>query len=218
MARGTCVRLVLLLSIGLALLVAFSSLYLSGLGDSSAWTVVAACLAVIAAVVSAWTAHDVLELQRAAQQPYPYPSIDCRSRYQIMQLKLTNYGGTAAHKVWLRWEGKALANTDGEVVRLGAAEDGSEIPILLPNETVSVLVDSNWKMFKQYDDLNFEGTVCYEDVLGKTRSHAFWLSAEKFRKGLNYDEEEPRTHFELQKIPKELQRIRKEIKALGSDC
>jgi energy-converting hydrogenase Eha subunit A len=40
------------------------------------WNTVAASLAVITAIISAWTTQTSFERQEEAQRPYPYPTLD----------------------------------------------------------------------------------------------------------------------------------------------
>lgn len=47
-----------------------------GLKDQTTWATVAAVLAVVAAVTSAWTSQRVVELQEDALEPVVVPSID----------------------------------------------------------------------------------------------------------------------------------------------
>jgi hypothetical protein len=54
------------------------------------WATIAAVLAVVAAVCSAWTSQRVLELQEDAQQPNPTPELDLRSRFSLTQFRITN--------------------------------------------------------------------------------------------------------------------------------
>ncbi len=67
-----------------------------GLIDPGAWATVAAALAVLAAVASAWTSQRVLEMQEDALEPSLLPALDLRSRTNLAQFKVTNHGGSHA--------------------------------------------------------------------------------------------------------------------------
>lgn len=61
---------------------------------------------------------------------------------------------------------------------------------------------------------DYQGGITYLNSSGQTKTQPFYVSAERFRKRLVHDEEAPRTHFELQKIPTELKRIGDELQRL----
>jgi len=130
------------------------ALLILGPNKSEVWAVVAAALAVITSIISSWAAQRVLEIQQDAQKPYPYPSIDVKSRYSLMQLRITNFGGTAARDIFIKWH-KPLLNSQGEIVRFTKQENAPEIPILLPNESVAVLVGGSNAIYAQYLDMNY---------------------------------------------------------------
>jgi len=188
--------------------------YLAGHGLHMAWAVIPGALAVIAATISAWSTHRLLELQRDARRPYPYPSIDVSSRHQIVQLRVTNCGGTAAFDVQLRWQ-RPLLNVDGKPVRFTEQAGAPEIPVLLPHESVAVPVGGSQEVFNREQKIDHEGTVEFKDASGTPRCHHFHLSAEAYRHGLLYDREDPKTHYELQQIPKKLDCIQKAIAKLA---
>src|SRR5215210_8126142 len=68
------------------------------------WATIAATLAVITSLITAWNGQRALELQEDAQLPHPYPYIDASSRYQLLQLRIENFGGTTARDVRLEWD------------------------------------------------------------------------------------------------------------------
>jgi hypothetical protein len=63
--------------------------------------------------------------------------------------------------------------------------------------------------------LNYSGSVKFKTASGKDEEHPFYLSAEQYRHTLAYDEEQLKTHHQLQQIPKELKTLRNEIKRFG---
>ena len=92
--QGPIVRAIsivaLVISIG-AIAVPF---WLFGYGKIEVWNTVAASLAVVTAIISAWTMQTLFERQEKAQQPYPYPTLDAYSRTSLFQLRLTNMGAS----------------------------------------------------------------------------------------------------------------------------
>lgn len=204
------VRIALLLATTISISAIVMSLLLLGPSRNETWVTIAGALAVITSVISSWPAQRVLELQQDAQLPYPYPSIDIKSRLDLMQLRITNYGGSVAHNVNIIWD-KPLLNDKEEQVRFTKQIGAPEIPVLLPNESVAVLIGASHTLYKKFDDMNYSGKIEFSNASGKKQEHPFFLSAETYRSTLNYDEEEPKTHRQLQKIPDELQKLRNEL-------
>ena len=202
------VRALLLVAVVIAVVVSTTALLERGGRSSEAWAAFAAGLAVLAAVISAWTGQRVLELQEDALEPYPYPSIDARSRYQLVQFRITNYGGSQARDIEVKWE-KALKDVDGEIVTLGVSEE--RIPVLLPGEVASVVLGVTHRFYSEDSDTTCSGTIQFKTASGRKRSHDFMISGEHERRALTFYEEAPKTHYELQKLPRELEKIRDQL-------
>ena len=185
-------------------------LYLLGIHASETWAVVAAALAVITSILSSWLALRVLEIQQDEKSPYPYPSIDVRSRYGLMQLRIKNSGGSAARNIFIKWK-KPLLNTQGEEVRFTKQGNTPDIPILLPNESVAVLVGGTRAIYELYQDMNYSGIIEFQDVSERKLKQIFYISAETYRSTLDYEDEELRTEMALQKLPEEIEKLRKEV-------
>jgi len=207
------VRLILVAALFVSIGAIWAAFWFLGPSDASTWATVAAALAVITSVISSWTSQRALELQQDAQKPYPYPSIDVESRYGLIQLRVTNYGGGVARDIFLRWK-RPLMDSRGELVRFTKQEDVPEIPILLPNESISKFIDGSLLLFQKYTDMNYTGTVEFKDASKRKHRIPFFLSIEKYRSTLTFATEEPKTHHELQKIPQELQKLRGEVSAV----
>lgn len=186
-------------------------------GGQERWSTVAGALAVIAAVVSGWTAQDVVDLERERQEPYPYPRIDAYSRYSLLQLRVTNSGGTVARNIRLRWD-QPLLNTKGQAVRFTDKEGGVDIPVLPPGDDVAVLIGESHAFFENNADATYSGEIEFENAAGRRRRHRVHVSAEAFRASLTYDDEAPKTHYQLQKIPGQLKDIATAIGKLKSNA
>lgn len=78
-----------------------------------------------------------------------------------------------------------------------------DIEILVPGDA-AMLIDMGAAFFQVIAVADYQGSLSFLNSSGQTRTQSFHLSAERFRKRLVHDEETPRTHFELQKIPAEL--------------
>ena len=216
-------RCILLIVVTAALTVIFVSIRTIGLDTKEAWATIAASLAVIASVLSAWTAQRALELQEKEQQPYPYPTIDVTSRYGLVQLRVTNFGGSPAHNIFVKWK-KPLIDSKGYQVKFSKEEGTPDIPVLLPRDSAAVLIDGSIDFFQKNQDLMYSGHVEFENVSGEKSRLPFAMSAEQYRKSLTHDKEELKTHYELQKIPdainaltKEVEKLKRALECFGKD-
>ena len=169
--------------------------------EKEIWATITGLLAVIAAVISSFPALRVLELQDDALRPQPTPYFDLSSRYQFLQLRVKNIGPSVAYDVRLRWKTRPR-NFEGEEI---TALDN--IPALLPNESVSVNVGTSMEFVPKYADTLFEGEVHCKDSNGKPINHQFFCSTQGHLRRLVHDDELPRTLYDLQKIPGQLEKI-----------
>ncbi len=167
-------RIILITTLIISVGVIGFAIYYSTPNSDEAWAVMAAALAVIASVIAAWTGQKSLEIQEDAQKPYPYPSIDATSRYGLLQLRVKNTGGSAAHNIRLVWD-KPLLNSKGEPIKFTDQNEAPEIPVLLPNENASVLIDGAKDFFASVADANYTGRILFQDASGNQRNHKFFF-------------------------------------------
>ena len=206
-------RAILALSLLISAAVIVFAFVSLGFSDPVAWAAVAAALAVLTSVISSWVAQRSLELQQDAQKPYPYPSVDVTSRYGLVQLRVTNYGGGTAHDIHIKWD-KPLLNSKEEPVRFTTQEGAPEIPVLMPNESISILIDGDLQLFQKYQGMDYTGQIEFKNASKRTLRHPFYLSIEKYRKTLAFAQEDVKTHHELQKIPGEIQKLHTEVRGI----
>lgn len=204
--------------LGFTLLLAIGTSYFSlqGIlsGQNQAWATLAAALAVITSMVSAWGAQRVVELEEARMSPYPYPQFDTKSRYGLLLLKITNFGGGVAHNVRLIWD-FPLKSSDGKTIDFSNSDESENLSVLLPNQHISKIVDGTVGFFSVPGPHLYSGTVEFKDGAGKKRSHKFHLDAECLKGTPMHDEEGPKTYYELQKLPRELEKLRISIEEIG---
>lgn len=201
------VKVLLALAGFIAIAVVILGLQQQGGNNPAAWATLSAALAVIAAVVSAWTGQRVVELQEDALAPNPVPWIDLRSRWQLVQFRITNRGATTAHNVRLAWE-QPLENSKREQITLGVKD---AIPIIIAGDSASVMLGVSHEYINAWKDTTRRGTITFDDATGKHYSRAFVVSAEHDRLSLLDDTERVKTEYELQKIPDALKKIAKEL-------
>jgi hypothetical protein len=205
-------RTALIITLGaLAVAVAVTAWRSLGPGEGATWSTVAAVLAVITSLIAVWNGQRILELQEDAQQPYPYPSIDFESRYSLMQLRVTNYGGSVARNINLKWD-KPLLDPQARQVRFTEQEEAPDIAVLLPGQSIATLVGTDIEMFNKYKDMNYSGAVEFANASGRTSQHSFYLSAEQYRGSPTHEQEGLKTHYQLQQVPNELRKLNSELK------
>ena len=124
-----------------------------------------------------------------------------------MQLRVQNFGGTAAHCVQLEWD-KPLLNNKGSHVGC------REISVLMPQHSVAEVIDVEHAFFDGEQDANYTGTILFRDANGKKRQYPFYVSVEQYRVATSYDGEAQKTYHKLQQIPEHLERLNRELTAL----
>jgi hypothetical protein len=179
-----------------------------GADKPETWTILAAALAVITSIIATWASRRVVELQEVAQRANPYPIFDLTSRYGLAMLRIKNTGATAAHNISLKWN-IDLKNHRGEII--GFAKEGSVpgITTLLPGESISQIIGPHHEFINGHPDGEFAGTMMFEDPSRRSYKRAFRLDGRTYSGSPSYDEEAVKTHYELQKIPKEIETLRK---------
>jgi hypothetical protein len=207
------VRIILLGAFVFSAFVALAVVMLMGLQEKETWAIIAALLAVLTSILSAWTAQTALELQEDEKLPNPLVSFDLTSRYGVIQLRVTNNGGGSAHEIRLTWN-TPLKNQRGNDVRFQDNPKLADIPILQPHETISVFIDGSHQFFQRYKDSNFTGEIEFRNASGKTTKRPFYISAEHYRHTLDYDREELMTNKKLQEIPEAFQKLTSEVERL----
>jgi Fe-S cluster assembly iron-binding protein IscA len=176
--------------------------------EKETWAALTGVLAVIAAIIGAFPALRMLEIQEDALRPRPTPYFDLTSRYSLLQLRVKNLGGGVAYDVQLKWE-KHLVNHKGEEV-----DNLDHISVLLPQDSVSVLIGASTEFVRKLSDSQFEGECSCRDATGKKYCQNFICSVDGSQKQLVHDNELPKTLRDLQKLPEELNRIAEAIKQL----
>lgn len=207
------IRILLVCAFIIAVITIVVPLIFAGVRSSEAWAAVAASLAVITSVFSSWSSQRVLELSEDAQKPCLSLSIDLKSRYKLMQLRVVNTGGSPAYDIRISWE-RPLLHPDGRIVYSSETSDAPDIPVLLPRESIDRLVGGASEMYQRFQDMNYSGEINFTDSSKRLHKEKFYISAESYRSALTYSQEELRTHYELQKIPGEIKKLTNEITSL----
>jgi len=182
--------------------------------QKEAWATLAAVLAVVTSMISAWGAQRVVELEEDKQAPYPYLQFDASSRYGLLLLRITNFGGSAAHSVKINWD-SPLKNSDGRSIDFSDGSESSTLSVLLPGQHISKIVDGHVQFFSVPGPHIYSGEIEFRDSNSKKRSHRFFLDAESLKGTPTYDEESLKTHYELQKLPEKIDLLCKVVEKIG---
>jgi len=185
-----------------------AAVLLYGPKEKETWSTLTALLAVTAAVIAVFPALKVLQLQEDSLRPQPTPYFDLVSRYNLLQLRVKNFGAGVAYDVQLNWKTRPVDHKGNEVQSL------DRISVLLPQESVSILIGASHDTVRKLSDTKFEGECHYKDSSGKKFHHSFICSADASQKQLLHDSELPKTLRDLQDIPKELARIAEQLEKL----
>jgi len=200
----------ILLGGAVAIAVTLVALFEEGGRSPQAWGAVAAALAVLAALGSAWTSQRVLELQEDALEPIIQVTFDFRSRYQLTQVRLVNQGASAAYDVRVEWD-RPLITTLGKDVSFGP---GGVLAVLAPKENASILLGQSHAFLDGNPDATWTGKVTYLNASGDHRSTSFTVTGEHERMALVHDREEPKTLYQLQQLPEHVEKIGSELESL----
>lgn len=143
---------------------------------------------------------------------------DFEARYSLVLLKIINLGEMTAYDIRIKWD-KPLLNRKGEnIATLGGIKNTIQIPVLQYNQNLFFTIDSTSKFFEENSDdqLRFSGEIEFSLRKSKKRKikQKFYIDAVPYRKTLLYGNENFKTEFELQKIPKQLESIANELKNL----
>lgn len=210
--RRQIIRAVLVVALLMAISVIGVQFWLFGYNKVE-WNSVAASLAVVTAIISAWTMQTSFERQEEAQRPYPYPILDPYSRTSLLQLRLTNMGASTAYDISLKWD-KLLLNREGNPARFSQRDP--EVPLLLPNQSIAVLVDTSANFLSKTKDAEYSGVVEFKDNPRSSRifRHNFYVNAEMYRGLPLYTSEEQTTHDKLQQLPNAIKGVTTELERL----
>src|SRR5207248_1602793 len=134
------------------------------------------------------------------------------SRDQLLLLRLSNVGGSPAYDLQIDWNDPPLQTHQGNVAHF--ADTQPEVRILLPSESLALAVGVPAQFFKTVEAEVFAGTLSYRDGAGRSHRSKILLSAEHYRRALQYDREELATHKRLQELPKKLDDLAAAIRSL----
>ena len=178
------------------------------------WQTITASISLIIAIISGWIAYEVFYRQNQTEKPQIILRFDFRSRHSLVLLVAENLGKKPAFDIKIKWN-RELINFEEERVKFNKYDNLSEISVLNANEHTSVAIDVPENLFERYkgDEMEFGGIITFKESITskRTTSYPFYLSLKHYGNSPTIETEEPKTMFELQKIPKKLDEIKNEI-------
>lgn len=197
-----------------------ASIFLAAMSlKNKEWESLTAVISLIIAIISGWIAYETFHKQTQASKAQIIVRLDFESRYDIILLVVENLGSKPAFNIKLKWN-QELKNLDGEKIQFNKFDKNFDIPVLNPNERTSVIVDVASRFYSEIDskeNLDYDGIIYFQESLSlkKKTSYPFQFSFKHYNFSPSFENETPRTMFELQKIPKQLENIKNEIKTLS---
>lgn len=170
--------------------------------------------AVLAASISALVSFRTISIAEEAQKPYPYPYIDTQSRHGLALIKIKNAGGSAAHHVYIEWEGSVpkLRQSSGpeeaEPIHF-AGDDAHAIAVLMPGEEQATMLGASHLVAKKIKMLEKElrGQVVFRDIKGNLHRQPFYIETSFFQWSLVDETELLRAQYAVSMIPDALAKI-----------
>lgn len=169
--------------------------------------------AVLAASISALVAFRSVAIVEESQRPYPYPYIDVKSRSGLSLIKIKNAGGSAAHRVYLEWDGgipsiRQGAQSDAQPIHFAGDEEHA-IGVLMPGEEQAALLGVHHWVAQQIkaNKLEFKGNVVFLDAKGKVCRLPFFVDTSFYEWALADENELLKAQYAVTKLPDMLEKI-----------
>lgn len=177
--------------------------------------------AVLAASISALVAFRSVAIVEESQRPYPYPYIDIKSRYGLSLIKIKNAGGSAAHRVYLEWDGgpptlRQGSNNDAQTLHF-AGDKAQAIAVLMPGEEQATMLGvHHWVADRiKANPRELRGQVVYQDVKGRTCRLPFFIDTSFYQWALADETELLKAHNAMTHVPDVLTQMSKSLEQIS---
>lgn len=177
--------------------------------------------AVLAASISAIVAFRSVAIVEESQRPYPYPYIDIKSRYGLSLIKIKNAGGSAAHCVYLEWDGGIPSIRQGpqaEPQPIHFARDAQHaISILMPGEEQASMLGVHHWVAQQLEanKPELKGNVVFQDVKGNTCRTPFFIDTSFYEWALADETELLKAQQAMTELPVVLAKMSKSLEQIS---
>lgn len=192
------------------------------------WDAVAGLSGATIGVMSTMLAYETIHQSRVGKLPSLDIIIDPMSRYKLFQLGIVNNGGAPAYNVKLTWlekdpeSGRSIQipyNCYDSPVSFCKHEQYNLIRVLSKGQTHLTMVDGYNQFYERYpQEAFFLAKISYSEKVNvkNTIEVIVPVSFDEYRTTLDYSHESSKTHFELQKIPKQLDKIESSISKIAA--
>jgi hypothetical protein len=173
--------------------------------------------AVLAASVSALVAFRSVAIVEESQRPYPYPYIDVKSRQGLSLIKIKNAGGSAAHRVYLDWDGgvpsiRQGSQSEAQPIHF-AGDAGHAIAVLMPGDEQATMLGAHHWVAQQIkaNKNELKGKVVFQDAKGKVHRLPFFVDTSFYEWALADETELLKSQHALTKVPDMLEKMSKSL-------
>jgi len=206
-------RRILIFSFVLLISISLFLAYLSF--ENKEWATLTAAISLTIAIISGWIAYETFYRQALSNKPQIILRLDTKSRFGLILLVAENLGEKPAFNIMFKWN-QNLLNHKGEKILFNKYDTLVDIPVLNTKESTSVIIDSPSSFFEKNraNNLDFNGMIEFQESLNSKRktSYPFQFSFKHYGLSPSFENEEPKTMHELQKIPENLENIKNELK------
>lgn len=182
------------------------------------WETLTASISLTIAIISGWVAYETFHKQTMSNKPQIILRLDFRSRYGLVLLVAENLGTKPAFNIKFKWN-QDLLNHKGEKIRFNKSNSQIEISVLNPNESTSTIIGTPDSIFDKNKEksMDYNGMIFFQESLNSKRltSYPFQFSFQHYRNSPMDETEEPKTMYELQKIPDHLDKIKQELTTIS---
>lgn len=164
-------------------------------------------LSVITSAISGLIAIMVLKANKDKERPFLMLKPDL-SRYNLIQISLKNYGEELAiiEKI----------EVDNEFKLINDKNFFEEIKgiVLAPKEHISFILIGQKEFREKNKNYTSKGTIHYKNLNGKKYKNDIFFSIENIGSTPTYNTEEKKAFYEMQKLPKKLNEIKRAIEKI----
>ncbi len=208
--KQTIIYLILLTGLVFSIYVLWITLF------KNEWNTVASSLAVITAIISAWSAQRIILKQEEELEPKLIAYFDVKSRFGLTLFVIENIGGGTAYNVKIKWE-KPLLNNEEKEIHFRSGKENIDFYAISKGQKYYCFVHGTSNLY-EYWDIQNEPVEFWGELYYKKRKNSwfetkddFFISLEPYRDGLRVDDEQLNFFHESAKIHNDLKEINKTL-------
>ena len=199
------IRIVFIFIGVLSILLIYFALANTDLVKANAYSIVAASMAVITALFSSYSSIKLIENEEDKNKPNISISIDCFSRYGLVQYKICNNGASAAKDIKIVFSKDIYEeNADNTIL---SKIDGKIINYLAPFEELYIPIGVHVKVFDTMKKQVYSGKLLYSDSVNKKYQDMFIVDFDKYKDNITHSDEIGKMAYELQNLPEIVRKL-----------